>query len=388
MFYNETVAIPVFVLYAALLVVGLVFAALFTVYHRNRRYYEQFDLDQPPHGYDELPHAKHVNWADSQLQSVMVAGQPQPIQPNLSFRSKLKDSLPWKSASQHVIDTLKPQQVEEYRGRLNFSLSHNADLDILYVNLIQAIDLPVRDFTGSSDPYVRVFFAEEPSKSQRTKIHHRNLSPKFQQTLAFAGHSMKKLQDMNLVMQVMDYDRFSSDDPIGEIMLPMRNVNLGKNPVYWKHLQRPTISREQAGEVMLTLCYLPESNKMNVTLLKAKDLPSRGREKIGVSDPYVKLWLVQKGSKLEKRKTTVKPQTKSPVFNEMFTFSVPCREKLEKEINLVVSVMDYDPISSNDEIGHCVVGLLGRESAVKQWREAIHNPETSVTSTHQLAPRW
>lgn len=66
------------------------------------------------------------------------------------------------------------------------------------------------------------------------------------------------------------------------------------------------------------MAYLPDSNKLNVTLLKAKDL--HVREKIGNSDPYVKLWLVQKGSKLEKRKTSVKPQTTAPIFNETFTF--------------------------------------------------------------------
>ncbi|KAI6172261.1 Snt-6 [Aphelenchoides besseyi] len=383
--YNDTISVPVYALYGSLFVVAAIFAVLAAVYRRNRRYYEQFDLDLPPHGYDELADkSKHVNWADAHLQGITV--DPQPVHPNTSFRNKLKESLPWKSATQHVINSLKPEAVEEYRGRMNFALSYNQEHETLYINLIQAIDLPIRDFTGSSDPYVRVFFAEEPSKCQRTKIHNRNLNPKFQQILSMTGLKRNALNDMTLVMQVLDYDRFSSDDIMGEVMLPMKNVKFDKNPVYWKHLQRPTVSVEKAGEIMITLCYLPESNKLNVTLLKAKDLPSR--EKVGSNDPYVKLWLVHRGTKLEKKKTQIKHQNSAPQFMEMFTFSVPAKEKLESEINLVVSVMNFDPISTNHEIGHTVLGLLGADTGVAQWREALANPEKSVTSWHKLAPRW
>ncbi|KAI6228364.1 Snt-6 [Aphelenchoides besseyi] len=411
--YNDTISVPVYALYGSLFVVAAIFAALAAVYRRNRRYYEQFDLDLPPHGYDELSDkSKHVNWADAHLQGVTV--DPQPVHPNTSFRNKIKESLPWKSATQHVINSLKPEAVEEYRGRMNFALSYNNEHETLYINLIQAIDLPIRDFTGSSDPYVRVFFVEEPSKCQRTKIHNRNLNPKFQQNVNRSlsltdrrgiisngrmnsrglisplpsGQRLKRnaLNDMTLVMQVLDYDRFSSDDIMGEVMLPMKNVKFDKNPVYWKHLQRPTVSVEKAGEIMITLCYLPESNKLNVTLLKAKDLPSR--EKVGSNDPYVKLWLVHRGTKLEKKKTQIKHQNSAPQFMEMFTFSVPAKEKLESEINLVVSVMNFDPISTNHEIGHTVLGLLGADTGVAQWREALANPEKSVTSWHKLAPRW
>jgi len=382
--FTDEISVPIGFLYG---IVGLIAMALVVVgaaFYKTRRYYEQFDLDLPPQGYDGYLPKKKVNWADNDLQGV-VSLNPQSVQPHTSLRNKIKENLPWKSATQHVIDTLKPEVVEEYRGRLNFSLSYSTETETLFVNIIQAADLPIRDLIGTSDPYVKVFLAEYPQAYQQTKVLSRNLNPNFQQILSIPGHSMRKHHDMTLVMQVMDYDRFSADDPIGEVMMPMKNVKFEKKPVYWKHLQRPTISREQAGEIMLTMCYLENSNKLTVTLLKARDLHIR--EKIGSADSYAKLWLVQKGTKLEKRKTTVKPQTLCPTYNEMFTFSVPGREKLEKEINLVISVMDYEPVSSNEEIGHCVLGMLGCDTGINQWKQILNNPDCPVTAWHKLS-RW
>jgi hypothetical protein len=43
------------------------------------------------------------------------------------------------------------KRVKEYRGRLNFALSFNNESDTLFVNIIQAVELPVRDFIGKLD---------------------------------------------------------------------------------------------------------------------------------------------------------------------------------------------------------------------------------------------
>ena len=56
------------------------------------------------------------------------------------------------------------------------------------------------------------------------------------------------------------------------------------------------------------------------------------------ADPYVKLWLFQGSTKLETRKTTVKQQCLAPIYNESFAFNVPPKDKLEVEVNFLVTV--------------------------------------------------
>jgi hypothetical protein len=90
----------------------------------------------------------------------------------------------------------------------------------------------------------------------------------------------------------------------------------------------------------------------------------------------VKLWLVQAGNKLEKRKTTIKAQTLSPVFNESFAFNVPEKDKLAKEVNLVATVNSSLKIIG--ESTYCKVHMNDHQERFKTFEKSEEVGELNV----------
>lgn len=72
-------------------------------------------------------------------------------------------------------------------------------------------------------------------------------------------------------------------------------------------------------------------------------------KRLCVSDPYVKVWLMNKDKRVEKKKTVVMKRCLNPVFNESFPFDVPAH--VLRETTIVITVMDKDKLSRNDVIG-------------------------------------
>lgn len=79
-------------------------------------------------------------------------------------------------------------------------------------------------------------------------------------------------------------------------------------------------------------------------------------------DPYVKVWLMYKDKRVEKKKTVTMKRNLNPIFNESFAFDIPT-EKL-RETTIIITVMDKDRLSRNDVIGK--VGR-GRWCGARSW---------------------
>lgn len=134
----------------------------------------------------------------------------------------------------------------EYLGRLNYVLSYDFKQCILSVHIVQAQQLPGLDFSGLSDPYVKVYLMPDKRRCERTRVHKSNLNPVFEETFQF-HMPFTELTSKTLVMAVYDYDRFSKHDEIGQVSIPIGKIDLTQTKDEWKDLKR--ITDADSGQV-------------------------------------------------------------------------------------------------------------------------------------------
>uniref|UniRef100_H3CMV5 Synaptotagmin n=1 Tax=Tetraodon nigroviridis TaxID=99883 RepID=H3CMV5_TETNG len=270
----------------------------------------------------------------------------------------------------------------ETGGKLQYSIDYDFENTKLTVGILQAADLISMDSGGTSDPYVKVLLLPDKKKKYDTKVHKKTLNPVFNETFVFKV-PYEELGGKTLVMSVYDYDRFSKHDVIGEVKIPMNTIDLGRPIEEWRDLESADQEEpEKLGDICISLRYVPTAGKLTVCILEAKNL--KKMDACGLSDPYVKIQLLQGGKRLKKKKTTVKKNTLNPYYNESFSFEIPL-EQMQKII-VVVTVFDYDKIGKNDAIGKIFVGSKATGLGLKHWSDMLANPRRPIAQWHPLQP--
>ncbi|KAG8232234.1 hypothetical protein J437_LFUL011787 [Ladona fulva] len=182
------------------------------------------------------------------------------------------------------------------------------------------------DLTGSAqggfnDPYVRLRLVPEvDSRKRQTSIHRGDPNPFFDEHFKFpVAHD--QLQDKTLVLQVFDYDRYSRNDVVGEVCMPMDEFDVTSSIEVWGEITKNKKPPEERQEVLLSLSYLPSAERLTVVLLKARNLfPAQERDP---PDPFAKVYLLVGGKRVKKKKTAARKGSANPVWNEALSFNVP-----------------------------------------------------------------
>ncbi|XP_063878744.1 synaptotagmin-7-like isoform X2 [Scylla paramamosain] len=277
------------------------------------------------------------------------------------------------------IDTSEPT---ENVGQIQFSMEYNFNEMTLILRIMQAKELPAKDLSGTSDPYVRVTLLPDKKHKLETKIKRRTLHPKWHETFYFEGFPIQKLQSRVLHLHVFDYDRFSRDDSIGEVHIPLCQVDFSeKNNTFWKALH--PLEKNKCGEILTSLMYQPSTSQLTLTVIKCRNL--KAKDINGKSDPYVKVWLYFGEKRIEKKKSEVQFCTLNPEFNFSVMFEVPWERIRECQLN--VTIMDHDKVGRNEAIGKIMLGKAGSgTSETKHWSDMITKPRQTVVMWHRLKP--
>ncbi|XP_051917839.1 synaptotagmin-7 isoform X4 [Hippocampus zosterae] len=270
--------------------------------------------------------------------------------------------------------------ISEKLGRIQFSIGYSFQNTTLTVKVLRGQELPAKDFSGTSDPFVKIYLLPDKKHKLETKVKRKNLNPHWNETFLFEGFPYEKVRERTLYLQVLDYDRFSRNDPIGEVSIPLNKVELGQIKTFWKELKPCSDGSGRRGDLLLSLCYNPTANTITVNIIKARNL--KAMDIGGTSDPYVKVWLMHKDRRVEKKKTVTMKRCLNPVFNESFPFDVPAH--VLRETTIIITVMDKDRLSRNDVIGKIYLSWKSGPAEVKHWKDMLARPRTNVAQWHAL----
>lgn len=280
-------------------------------------------------------------------------------------------------------DEAESKHSEVKLGKLQFKLEYDFNSNSLSVTVIQAEELPALDMGGTSDPYVKVYLLPDKKKKFETKVHRKTLNPVFNETFVFKQVPYADAMNKTLVFAIFDFDRFSKHDQIGEVKVPLCQVDLAQTIEEWRELQGVEGEGGQdnkLGDICFSLRYVPTAGKLTVVILEAKNL--KKMDVGGLSDPYVKIALMQNGKRLKKKKTSIKKCTLNPYYNESFTFEVPF-EQIQK-VQLVVTVVDYDRIGTSEPIGKAVLGYNSSGTELRHWTDMLASPRRPIAQWHTL----
>lgn len=75
----------------------------------------------------------------------------------------------------------------ENLGRIQFSLKYDFKEMTLTLRVIRGVELPAKDFSGTSDPYVKIMLLPDKKHKLQTNIKRRNLNPRWNELFAFEG---------------------------------------------------------------------------------------------------------------------------------------------------------------------------------------------------------
>ncbi|NXA49290.1 SYT12 protein, partial [Nothocercus julius] len=265
-------------------------------------------------------------------------------------------------------------------GQVEVSLEYSARARALHVALLQGKDLLERDAGRFESCFVRVSLLPAERAVGTSRPQRSGCSVRFEERFCVALQPAA-LEENSLRFAAFGVDGADRNVPVGAAELKLSDLDLPARPFNaWLYLQDTNKTVDSVGEILLSLSYLPTAERLTVVVVKAKNLVwSNGK---GTADPFVKVYLLQDGRKISKKKTAVKRDDPNPVFNEAMIFSVPAI--VLQELSLRVTVAESGEDGRADNTGHVVIGPSASGMGITHWHQMLATLRKPVSMWHPV----
>ncbi|XP_075998724.1 synaptotagmin-2 isoform X2 [Genypterus blacodes] len=285
-------------------------------------------------------------------------------------------------------------QTHQVRGSLRFSMYYDQLQSRLVVTVLQATGLPEGRHARTLVPFVmlRLMWAGSEGveggkdggtpqymytvlQEWRTRVVKGSSNPLFGDEFSCILQE-KDLRHITLRMEVRDFDKFSRHKALGEVRVPV--VRLKIYPVELQQdLQIP--QRDLVGVVLLSLKFLPTSQRLEVGLLKVKMLPTEIKSDAAL---YARINVQCNQCKLQQKVPSVNRRHVT-IFNQVLIFSLP--EFPLEQCKILVSLFETEISrrSSKHLIGQLTVGKE-RTIEDKHWSLMMQSVRQPIAKWHGL----
>ena len=275
---------------------------------------------------------------------------------------------------------------------IRFALYYDFQRQVLSVHLHSALCL----FGGSgkkqskceADSIIMLFLVPHKEHVFYSAVVKNTNNPSFDEMFEFIGFSPNEIRRQFLVFRIFDKNKPTTRNELGTVILPLENADL-----YGVSIRKSIKSMadqedtdilnqfDSNGDVLVSLMHDPSVSIISGVLLKARNLQKMDIG--GLSDPYVKIYLLHKGERISKWKSTIKKKTLTPIYNEPFQFDVAGMDVDLMQLQL--TLFDHDVLGSDDVMGAVEFGTNSNHHTGRlHWIEMTSSPRNQVCFWHSM----
>ena len=277
-------------------------------------------------------------------------------------------------------------------GAIKFSLQYDSIEQMLNIKIFSGHRLKPMDVGGTSDPYVKCILIPGHPKATKLKTSRKecDLNPVFNEKLTYHGIFESDINSKMVRLTVLDFDRMTTNDMIGNITVPLAGLIPQQQHHYREVIKQHEEDTHEAsavgdrGRIQISLHYQP-NKELKVSIVRCSMLMVPGSDTL--PNPMVKVNIKPSPKKNAfKRKTEILKKTANPEFGSKakFTYDISNIDLEGSEHCLEVTVLDCTGLKRLSYIGGVVLGKESGGTTKSHWLDALSSCGHRVTRWHML----